>query len=338
MKKSRLLARRLGLGAAAACLVAGLGGSAGAVQLWYDGIATPPYVAAPSNATPLDGQSGGTGTFFTGPWAHQSGNDHHVSATSLPNYNNAFDTIPGTMPINPSVGGSIVGTDTPGGCCDTARDARVMSSPWAGATNPDATYYLSFFANFGVGPTIHHRVFEMWNGDQGNDGNRHLQLGYSEFTGVGSSDAAGKHMGISVHDNNASAAVADVNQDLVGGPVFQSDGKTHLVVLRFDLSNDDAEFGGVGDRIRAYLDPVGTIEPAGASADISGIDFLADRIGAVTDFTFGDTKRASAIDEYRVGTTFADVANLQPAPEPTSIVLLGLGAAGAGLVARRKRA
>ena len=114
--------------------------------------------------------------------------------------------------------------------------------------------------------------------------------------------------------------------------------KTHLVVLRFDLSNDDAEFGGVGDRIRAYLDPVGTIEPASAAADISGIDFLADRIGAVTDFTFGDTKRASAIDEYRVGTTFADVANLQPAPEPTSIVLLGLGAAGAGLVVRRKRA
>ena len=142
-------------------------------------------------------------------------------------------------------------------------------------------------------------------------------------------------MGISVHDSNTGN---NINQDLVGGPVFQSDGRTHLIVLRFDLSTDDAAFGGVGDRIRAYLDPVGTSEPASAAADIGGIDFLADRFGAITDFTFGDTRRASAFDEMRVGTTFADVANLQPAPEPASIVLLGLGAIGLLAMARRKRA
>jgi PEP-CTERM motif len=327
MKKSRLFAGRLGFRAAAACLVAGIAGSAGAAQLWYDGIATPPYVADTSNATPLNGQSGGTGTFFTGAWSHQSGNDHHVAATSLPNYNNAFDTIPGTMPLNPSVGGSIVGTDTPGGCCDTARDARLFSSPWDGFTNPDGTFYMSFFANFGKGPTMHHRVMEMWDGDHTNDGNRNLQLGYSEFTGVGSGASPNTQMGISVHDSNDST---NHNADLAGGPTFGADGRTHLIVLRFDLSNS------ANDRIRAYLDPIGTLEPGSAAADISVGEFLADRMGAITDFTFGDTKKASAMDEIRVGTTFADVANLQPAPEPASLVLMGLGAIGFGVMARRR--
>jgi hypothetical protein len=134
-------------------------------------------------------------------------------------------------------------------------------------------------------------------------------------------------MGISVHDSNDGS---NVNQDLLGGPVFQSDGMTHLIVLRFDLSNSG------NDRIRAYLDPIGTIEPGTASADISVGEFLADRMGAVTNFTFGDTQKASAIDEIRVGTTFADVANLTTVPEPTSFVLLGLGAIGMLFLGRRK--
>jgi hypothetical protein len=252
------------------------------------------------------------------------GNDHHVDATSLPH----GDLIPGVTTIHPSVGGSAVGTDTPGGCCDTVRDARVFSSPWDGSTNPDATYYESVLVNYGLGPTIHHRVMEMWDGDQGNDANRTLQLGYSEFTGIGSVDAAGKHMGISVHDSNTNT---DVNQDLIGGPVFQSDGKTHLMVLRFDMSNSG------NDRIRAYLDPIGTVEPGSAAADISVGQFLSDRMGAVTDFTFGDTQKASAIDEIRFGTTFADVANLTTVPEPMSFALLAWGAIGMLALVRRKQ-
>src|SRR5262249_12556995 len=153
--------------------------------------------------------------------------------------------------IHPSVGGSVVGTDTPGGCCDTARDARLFSTPWDGFTNPDATYYMGFLVNYGLGPTMHHRVLEMWDGDHGNDGNRNLQLGYSEFTGVGSGASPNTQMGISVHDSSDSM---DHKLDLAGGPTFATDGKTHLIVLRFDLSNSG------NDRIRAYLDPIGTVE------------------------------------------------------------------------------
>ena len=59
-------------------------------------------------------------------------------------------------------------------------------------------------------------------------------------------------------------------------------------------------------------------------------------MGAVTDFTFGDTQKSSAFDEIRVGTTFADVANLMAVPEPTSFALLGLGAISMLLLGRRK--
>ena len=68
----------------------------------------------------------------------------------------------------------------------------MLSTPWGGFTNPDGTFYMGFLVNYGLGPTIHHRVLEAWSGDQGNDGNRNLQLGYSEFTGVGTSDAASR--------------------------------------------------------------------------------------------------------------------------------------------------
>lgn len=319
----RCLSRR-GLALGVGLLAVSLGSTAQAAQLWYDGFATPPYVPDTTNATPLDGQSGGTGSFFKGAWSHQSGNDHHVDATSLPHN----DLPPNLATINPSVGGSVVGTDTPGECCDTARAARMMNTPWDGFTNPDGTFYMGFLVNYGLGPTIQHRVFEMWDGDHSNDSNRNLQLGYSEFTGVGTSDGAGKHMGISVHDSNA--ATDPPQQDLIGGPVFQSDGMTHLMVLRFDLSNSG------NDRIRVYLDPIGTIEPASAAADFSVGEFLADRVGAITDFTFGDTQKASAFDELRVGTTFADVANLKAVPEPVSVVLLGWGAIGMLLLGRRR--
>jgi hypothetical protein len=323
MKKLRISTRQLGLAALAGCLVAGSGGTAKAALLWNDPVAIPPYVAG----SVLNGQSGGTGTFFTGAWAVAGTNDHHVAATSLPAFGQPLAA--GGALIHPQSGGSIVGTDTSAGGNDTARDARLFSSPWDGFTNPDGTFYISFLANFGVGPTMHHRVVEMWDGDQNNDGNRNLQLGYSEFTGVGSGASPNTQMGISIHDSNDAT---NHNADLIGGPTFGADGKTHLIVLRFDLSNS------INDRVRAYLDPIGTLEPASAAADISVGEFLADRMGAVTDFVFGNNSgHPSAMDEIRVGDTFADVANLT-VPEPASFVLLGLGAIGFGVMARRKQA
>jgi hypothetical protein len=191
---------------------------------------------------------------------------------------------------------------------------------------------MSFFANYGSGPTLHHRVLEMWDGDHSNDNNRNLQLGYSDFTGVGTTVGNTRNMGIQVHDSNSNT---NINQDLVGAPTFLGDsshgGATHLFVMRFDLSNSG------NDRIRVYLDPLGTSEPGTANADVSVGEFLADRMGAITDFVFGDSAKAAAFDELRVGTTFADVANLH-VPEPASIVLFGLGAIGLASMVRRKRA
>lgn len=304
-----------------------------ATLLWYDGFSltgdggdylvdTPlarladpgdPMADPPVPPTPAIAQSGGSGTFFTGPWQPTSGNDHIVLANSL--------TRPGQ--INPSIGGS-AGDNGTDGCCITSRDARLFASPWGGFTDPDGTFYFGFLATFGTG-TLHHRVLEMWSGDQSNDGNRNLQLGYSEFTGVGPNT-----MSMSVHDSSDDT---NHNATLSENVNFISDkGTTHFIVLKFDMSTS------VDDVISAYLDPVGMIEPATPSAQITVGQFLADRFGAITNFVFGPGT-STAMDELRVGDTFADVANntvgYTAVPEPSSVLLFGLGTLG--LTLRRRK-
>jgi hypothetical protein len=100
-------ARRSGLGAwtaAAICVVASIAGPARATLLWNDAFDLPPYLAANVN-----GQSGGTGTFFTGPWegvnaADITADDQLILETSL--------TMPGL--IEPSTGGALGDNDTTG--------------------------------------------------------------------------------------------------------------------------------------------------------------------------------------------------------------------------------
>ena len=315
----RVLTRRVGIltcAAMAGFAVASVGGTAQATLLWYDGFATTDGGGTYTAGSALGGQSGGAGTFFTGAWLQAGTNDHIVQSDSLQMPN----------PLNPSVGGSAGDTDTTT-CCITSRSGRLMTDPWAGFTNPEGTFYIGFLANYGTGPTLHHRVLEMWEGDLGDDGNRNLQLGYSEFTGIGDT------LTLRVRDEFDGAEDNYVlSEDL---QFAEDNGQTHFVVLRFDLTNDDKSLGGVGDRIRVYLDPVGTSEPAVASADTGSIDFLVDTMGVITNFIFG-ASTAPAFDEVRIATTFEEVAN-GTVPEPTALGLLGLGALGLSLVSRRKR-
>jgi hypothetical protein len=322
--------------ALAAIIAAALGGPAHAVQLWYDGFTTGPGGQYTAGAA-LGGQTGGTGTFFTGAWLQQDTNDHLVSTTGLSN--------PGGRA---TIGGAVGDNANEATCCTTSRSARVMAAPWSGITNPEGTFYVSFLANYGArsmedtNPTepgvqpapIHHRVLEMWEGSQNDDGNRNLQFGYSEFTGIGADMTLRVRDEVDGMEDNY---VLDSNLTTAGVQplTFDSDGRTHHVVMRFDLSNNDKSIGGPGDRIRVYLDPPTGIEPTLPNADTGSVDLLIDRMGVITNFIFGAPITAPRLDEVRIATTFFEV---RCTPEPGALTLFGIGAAGFVSIARRRQA
>ncbi len=317
-----LLSRRLRLvatAAAAGLLAVSMGGAAQATVLWYDGFEIGP---GQYSLGTVAGQTGGTGTFFTGSWVQPGGDDQLVLDASL--------TKPGL--INPSLGGSLGDNDAPA-CCITGRVSKMFTEPWSGRTPPEGTFYIGFLANYGrveggaIGD-VHHRTLEMWDGGFDDTANRNLMLGYSTFAGLGS------QLALMVKDSTSNTQlVKQLDEHLE----FVNDGQTHCMVLKFELSNTAG-----ADRVSAFLDPMGTTEPATPSVTISGADFagggldlLLDRMGGIVQFSFfgGNLDVAAQMDELRVGTEFADVACM--VPEPTAFSLLGLAALG--LFARTRK-
>lgn len=321
-------ARRSGLGAwtaAAICVVASIAGPARATLLWNDAFDLPPYLAANVN-----GQSGGTGTFFTGPWegvnaADITADDQLILETSL--------TMPGL--IEPSTGGALGDNDTTG-CCITGRVGRAFATPWSGRTPPEGSFYMGFLANWGSteadGDDPHHRVLEMWEGawpgTGGGDNNRNLMLGYTTFAGLGSN--------LSMMMKDGTGAGQALVKELSPQLQFANDGRTHFVVLKFELSNS------ASDRVSVFLDPVGLVEPGTPSAQFAGADYTdgsldvtLDRMGGIVQFSFTGAEVAGKIDQLKIATTFAEVARLQ-IPEPAALGLGSIAALALAMVRRRR--
>lgn len=329
----------LSLAAAVGCVAASFAGTANATQLWYDGFTTTDaggdYVVATVDPDGVDlgpdlgGQSGGSGTFFTGPWA-AAGYPDTVTFQNTKAFSTGL-TRPGL--ISPAVGGSTSNTPHFGGCCFESRTSRLMTDPWGGFTDPDGTFYVSFLVDYGDGNSLdpHHRVFEMHDGGFDDALNRNLMLGYSSFALP--EGPLRQQLVLSVKDS-AAAATTDVPLLVDGSsPNLAEMGYqgTHLMVLKFEMST-------IGnDVVSAFLDPVGTTEPA-PNATLSVGQFLADRMSALVQFTYTGGGQNGSFDEIRVGTEFADVANntVPYVPEPTSLVLLGFGALGLFVGSRRK--
>jgi hypothetical protein len=322
-KRSGLVA----LAAAVGCLALAVS-PARATLLWLDqfelGAGPGQYTAGVTVA----GQAGGTGTFFTGPWQQPADADSFILADSI--------THPGQ--IHPAAGGALGEADV-AGCCITQRVGRLMAQPWTGRTPPEGSFYIGFFANFGTSATSvepHHRVLEAWSGDFTTDANRNLMFGYSNFAGVSAGPTF--PMGMMLKDGSGDTGQG-ITKTLAENLAFASDGRRHWVVLRFDLVTTGS------DTVRAYLDPIGLIEPGTPSVMFTGADYTdgaldvnLDRIGGIAQFSFTGAEAGGKMDDLRVGTTFEDVANLLFIPEPTSLGLIGMACAALGLVRRRQAA
>lgn len=350
------------VGLLAACAA----GTSQADLLWYDGFSAADYATGA-----IAGQDGGAGTFFKSnsgtPWEQAGSDAHNVIDTSLTKPGLIHPSAGGSVKDNDCCGRvRQVMTDpwVPGRNSPTGTFYIGFLGNWGGGA-PDLLDYrpeymdprpIVYDGNGNTVPDVHFRSLEMWNGLvasptwAGNpDSSVHLQLGFSTFgnfgpstmlTGVdanadGVEDIVGiqPKLSLKVHDDTGGdmGTGSDITQVLnPNSPLeFRNDGMTHCIVLRFDLSNDPKS-----DRVRAYLDPMGMSEPAVASADISGIDFTADSMGAISNYVFNtDAVNLPQFDELRVGTTFGDVACMVPEPTTAGMLLVGV----LGLLIKRRK-
>ncbi len=295
--------------------------NAQAAQLWYDGFSLTDDGGDYAVGAALNGTSGGSGSFFSGNWVAADQGD----STSWAVVTSSGLSRPG--PTLPTEGGASTG-QVNFDCCVYARTSRLFSTPWGGFTDPDGTYYFGFLVDFGTGKVNdpNHRTIEMHSGGFDDNTNRNLMFGLSNFAGLGNELAL--NVRDSVTDTSTNVVLAEGAN--LANLSYQG---THYVVLKFEMSTS------TDDVISAFLDPVGTTEPA-PDASVTVGQFLADRLSSNAQFTFnsGDASAAGSFDEIRVGTEFADVGinTLKYVPEPASLCLIGIGAIGLMLFGRRK--
>ena len=365
----------LSLAAAAGMFAASIGAPAYAALSWYDGFAIDD--ANPGDATTYLStqshhlQTGGSGTFFTGSWLQSDFNPavgNLVPEINVPtgdppvNVNsNHPDTWsqPGSLTrlgqSLPSTGDKA--SDGPGigfggdPCCHTSRTGLEMTQD---LQSMEGTVYMSFLVNFGTGPNpldSQYRAVEFWNNGV-NDPQLNMSIGVSTFGNYNDplNDADGP--GGVTANRQISVRIDGVREEFglpvethhqLGEHIEFADqiGETHEVVIKFDLHTDEIGLvtGAPGDTVSFFLDPTlaDVVEPT-PSLVVSGIDLEIDRISSIILFHFqGVQANPGAFDELRVGTTWGEVAILSNVPEPATISLLGLGAIGFVLSARRKR-
>jgi len=293
---------------------------ADAAPLSYDGFEVGPgvYLAGDdSTGVNVLGGQNPANPFYSGGWV-QSGGDAQA----------VFD-IGSLTYLNLPTAGGLVTDSVQFSCCSFGRDGRQLSTT-LGTDPAPATIYQSFLIDFGSQGTddptqFGFRGYEMWNGGVG-DSFKALDVFVNHFAGVNQ---------LTLRITTPSGTDAELVSG--GGLTLDALAGIHLMVLRFDFDPV------LADAVSLFLDPTDSIEanwvPA-AVVSAANSDLVISHHGTISNFTFsGGGHVPGRFDEVRWGDTFEDVTpfgeDTTAVPEPTSMVLMGLGLLGS--LARRRR-
>ncbi|MCA9261339.1 MAG: dockerin type I repeat-containing protein, partial [Planctomycetales bacterium] len=224
--------------------------------------------------------------FLTGPWERRANDD-------APNG------------LVQEEGLSFLGAPSLGGASSSSpnsRQGRYLSTPWGAATT--GTYYLSYLINYGSGDysdgtdnnDMGFRAVEFW-GDNAEVGNDNTAVGFVGYNAYYSAIGPAQQ-----NPRTARMTFAFNGHQIVDGSPnsFLEEGSTHLVVLKFILSDQDAS-----DAILMYLDPADSDEPVIPAASVTNVNFTLGAIGSTS--IFGGTGTFPVFDELRIGTSYIDV-------------------------------
>jgi len=289
-------------------IVLGGGSLAGATQFAYEPFLTGPNPAAGQYASftppesaenpfvPLVGQNP-TNSYFAGGWTNTDANlaNAYIQPNSI--------SFGGTS----SQGGALVADFE-------SRQRRNLATPWTATTV--GTYYMGFMVNFGSGnfadgiqnDDMGYRATEIYN----SDGGFLMGITYNTY---------GSRIGPAQQNPLTGRMFADFSGAPIGGgdviienapDSFVEDGTTHLVVLKFNLSADNA-----ADSILVYLDPQSVDEPVIPGASISNVNVTVGAISGIVRFGSFDGP-SPVFDELRIGDSFLDVVPEFPLPGDTN--------------------
>ncbi|TWT37638.1 PEP-CTERM motif protein [Posidoniimonas corsicana] len=297
------------VGRSVAYALAGLmicGSNASATLLYYDPfeIGASPAAGEYTVGT-ITGQNPTVGPtpFFSGPWEERPG---------------GVDMAPNGQ-VKAAPGLSFLGADAFGGSLGVVTDppARVgrympQETRWTDSTT--GTYYISWLLNFGTiadgadpfdRNAMGHRAMEFWSdtGEVGEDSTLSMLIGYMGYQGPNSQAPNGARIQATLPGEGYNV--------LEGAPSsFVNDGATHLIVTKFELSDQPES-----DVVSIYLDPVSLVEPDLPGAIYSGVDFTLGSMG-IAQFAGGGGD-LMAIDEIRVADSWVDAVPPFPLPGDT---------------------